>query len=174
MATKALITKAKGLAMLVALLPLGGGDEVLPAAPVLEPPVAPFGPVAPVVTVAGTEVVTVLALDKVARLKVLLREIGVPVPVPRAPVPTAAVVTLPGTMVVTTKRLLLLGVEMAERREDTNDETDAATEVSDAAEAEVLEPTEEAEDAEIAVRDEATELTDETTSGPPDRENFPE
>lgn len=99
MATKALITKANGLAMLVALLLLlGGGEAELSGAP----------EVAAAVPVTGTEVVTVLVLDNVARLNVLLREMGVRVPVPRAPVPTAAVVTLPGMTVVTTRRWLLL------------------------------------------------------------------
>lgn len=69
MATKALITKANGLAMLVA--PLFGAGVAEPSG---APDVAPAVPVVlPDVTVAGTDVVTVLVLDRVARLSVVLR-----------------------------------------------------------------------------------------------------
>lgn len=102
-ATKALITKANGLAMLVAPLSFGDDEVVLSGAP----DVAPAPPVV-LVWVAASDVVTVLVLDKVARLNVVLRETGMPVPVPMAPVPTGTVVTLAGITVVTTGRLLLL------------------------------------------------------------------
>lgn len=104
MATKALITKANGLAMLVAPLSLGEAEAELSGAPDVEPAVPV---VLADVCVAGTDVVTVLVLDKVGTLNVLLREIGLPVPVPTAPVPTGTVVMLRGSVVVTTGRLLL-------------------------------------------------------------------
>lgn len=173
MATKALITKANGLAMLVALVPFGdgvaepdGAREVEPAAPVV------FADV----TVAGTDVVTVLVWDRVAMLNVVLREAVTPVPVPITPVPTGTVVTLPGITVVTTGRrllllLLLVALLMTDCSDDTSDETDAETaEVTDAAEAEVLE-TDTADDTAAAVADDAFELTDATTSSPPSNEN---
>lgn len=166
MATKALMTNAKGLARLAALLPLAAGLVEL---------FAP-SPVGEAVTDTGTEEVTVLVVvpDNEARLNVVLRETGTPVPVPMMPVPmTIAVVTLPGTTVVAT-RLLLLDDAMAESNEDTKDETDAdAAEVTEAADAEVLEA-EDAEVAETAVLDDAFTLTDETMPDPPESVNCPE
>ena len=171
MATNALITKANGLAMLVA--PLSGGDDgVLSGAP----DVAPAPPVVlPDVWVAASDVVTVLVLDKVAKLKVVLRDTGTPVPVPIAPVPTGTVVTLAGITVVTTGRrlllLLLLTLLMTDCSDDTSDETDAeAAEVTDAAETEVLD-TDTADEADTAVADDAFSLTDATTPDPPAKEN---
>lgn len=95
MATKALITNANGLARFAALL-AGAGLGELPA----EPPVADAS------AEDGTEVVAVRVAVNEALLRVVLREMGMPVPpevtaVPTALVPTSiAVVTLAGTMVV--------------------------------------------------------------------------
>lgn len=172
-ATNALITKANGLAMLVALPLFGAGEEADVEAPVLVPEV----PAALVllVTVVATDVVNVAVLVKVAELNVVLREMELR-PVPRTPVPTVAVVTLLETTVVTTRRplLLLLDVLTAERSDETNDERDAeAAEVMDAAEADVLEA-DTADDADTDVADDAFSLTDETTPDPPEKENCPE
>ena len=163
-ATKALITKANGLAILGALL-FGEGEGELLGAPDVEPAV-PVG--FEDVSVAGTDVITVLVLDRVARLSVVLREARPPVPVPIAPVPTGTVVTLRGITVVTTGRLLLLlTLLMTDCSDDTSDETDAeAADVTDAAEAEVLD-TDTADEADTAVADDAFLLTDDTTSDPP-------
>lgn len=163
MATKALTTKANGLAMLVA--PLFGVDEgELSEVPDVEPAVPV---VLAAVWVAGTDVVTVLVLERVARLSVVLREARPPVPVPIAPVPTGTVVTLRGITVVTTGRLLLLTLLMTDCSDDTSDETDAeAAEVTDAAETEVLEA-DTRDETDTAVADDAFTLTDDTTSDPP-------
>lgn len=171
MATKALITKANGLAMLVALLPLGDPVAELSEAPDEEPAVPV---VLAVVSVNATDVVvvTVLGVDKVARLNVVLREMALVIPDPTAPVPTGRVVMLPGMTVVTTGRLLREFT--TERSDDTNDDTDAeAAEVIDAAEADVLE-TDTTEDADTAVADDACSLTDETAADPPVKVNGPE
>ncbi len=154
-ATNALITKANGLAKLVAPLSPAGTE----VAEVSEAP-----------EVSLAVVVTDRVLVRVARLRVLLREMGAPVPVPRMPVPReTVVVALRGTttvVVVAAATSLLVRAAKEERSEETNDETEAA-EVADAWEADVLE----AETTEAAVGD---ELTAGAVPDPPERENWPE
>jgi hypothetical protein len=153
-ATNALITKANGLAKLVAPLSPAGTE----VAEVSEAP-----------EVSLAVVVTDRVLVRVARLRVLLREMGAPVPVPRMPVPReTVVVALRGTttVVVAAATSLLVRAAKEERSEETNDETEAA-EVADAWEADVLE----AETTEAAVCD---ELTAGAVPDPPERENWPE
>ena len=168
MATKALITKANGLAMPVALPSLGVFEAELSGPPDVAPAVPPAVPVVLVaVCVAARDVVTVLVLDKVGTLNVVLRVMGMLVPVPIAPVPTGTVVMFTGITVVTTGRRLLAELT-TERSDDTNDETDAeAAEVTDARDADVME-TDTTEEADTAVADDAFTLTDETTADPPE------
>jgi hypothetical protein len=152
-ATNALITKANGLATLVA--PLAPGATVADVSEASE--------------VTLGDVATDRVVVRVARLSVLLREMGAPVPVPRMPVPMATVVVaLSGktTVVVAAPTLLVVRSAKEERSEETNDETEAA-EVADALDADVFE----AETIEAAVCD---ELTGAAVPDPPERENWPE
>lgn len=142
-ATNALITNANGLATLVAPLSVVAGSPVSDAS-----------------GVSLAEVATDLVVVKVARLRVLLREMGAPVPrmaVPSRPVPTATVVVaFRWTMTVAVAAsLLVVRAVIEERIEATNDDTEA--DVADTSEADVFE----------------AEMT-ESVPDPPVKTNWPE